>query len=151
MSIGATLKSGFGKAVIKGVGAAGGFFACRDAHAMGKYNADANAKTKISKNTEDLFVNSTFLDSPSLTDAKLKKSVLNWQLDEGLQEFVYSATGYVKGFFKMLSDKIVPFTLGLGALLGGKKIGKGSAIGLAVYGAYKFITVGLGIGRKTDL
>lgn len=147
MSIGST----FSKVLIKGAGAAGLFFVCRDAHVMGKYYADANPKTKISKHTQDLFINNQFLDNPSITDAKMKKRVLDWHLKDGVQEFVYSGTGYLKGFFNMLSDKVVPFALSLGALFGKRLLGKASAIGLGIYAAYKFINQGLMIGRSKNI
>ena len=147
MSIGST----FGKVLVKGIGAASLVLVCRDAHVMGKYQANADAQTKISKISQDLFMNTQYLDTPSVTDANIKKGILDAHLKDGVQEFFYSGGGYLKGFFNMLSDKVVPFALGLGALLGGKVLGKCSAIGLAVYGAYQLFTQGLGIGRKTSL
>ena len=142
------MRINFGKILVRGAGVAGLLLVGRDAHVMGKYIADANAKDKISRNTQKYLQNTMYLDKPSVTDAKIKNRILKWQLENGLQEPFYAGTGYFKGFFNTLADKLLPFALSIGALIGGNKLSKGSAIGLAVYGAYKFVTQGLGIGRK---
>ena len=99
----------------------------------------------------ETFSNTQYLSSPSVTTSKLKRGVFNWEVENNLRHFINSGIGYFKGFGSMLVNSVVPFGLGLGALLGKGKWSKGSAIGLGLYGVVKLFKDVLGFGHYNDL
>lgn len=154
MSISTALKSvknNIPKYIYKGAGVAALGIIGYDAHVLGKLQADVYSKTGDANACMEAFNNSQYLTSPSITASKLKKGVFNWEVDSNIRHFINSGIGYFKGFGTMLIDSVIPFGLGLGALLGKGKWAKGSAIGLGVYGVVKIFKDVLGFGHYNDL
>lgn len=140
-----------GKVVAKGVGATALFFIARDAHVWGKIRAEENMKTKGAAAAAYYLNNAMTLDKPSLTKANMQKGVFRFELGETIRGHINSTQGYIKGLFASLTSNVIPFALGMTALLAKGKWAKGSAIGLGVIGAYTFIKDGLGLGKSKDL
>lgn len=147
----ATAKKGIVKYLPKAVGAAALGIVAYDAHIIGKLQSDVYAKSKDADACAKSFNNTQYLSTPSQTTAKMKNFVNEIEMDSNLRHFVNSAIGYFKGFGEMLIDSVVPFGLGLGALLGKNRIGKGSAIGLGIYAVIKLFKDVLGFGHSNDL
>ena len=154
MGIGKVFSSA-GKTIVKylpkAVGIAALGVCAYDAHTWGKLQADVYAKSKDADACLRTFNNSMHLTSPSITESKLKEGVHKLETDNNFRHFVNSAVGYFKGFGSMLISSVVPFALGLGALCGKGWVGKGSAIGLGVYGVVKLFKDVLGFGHYNDL
>lgn len=154
MSIGSVLtsaKSNISKYIIKGAGIAALGVVGYDAHVIGKLQSDVYSKTGDANACMNRFSNTQYLSSPSVTTANLKDAVFDLEVKDNTRHFVNSAIGYFKGFGSMLVDSVVPFGLGLGALLGKGVWAKGSAIGLGVYGVVKLFKDVLGFGHYNDL
>lgn len=132
-----------------GVGALG--VVAYDAHIVGKLQADMYAKSKDADACMDTFSNTQYLSTPSATMSKMKNGVHQFEMDSNYRHFINSAIGYFKGFGSMVTDNVVPFGLGLGALLGKGILAKGSAIGLGIYGAAVFLKDIMGFGHYNDL
>ncbi len=147
MTIGSTLT----KCLIKGSGIAALGVTAYDSHIMGNLHADMYAKSKDADACADAFNNTQYLSSPSPTTAKLKKEVLNVEMESNIRHFINSGIGYFKGFISTLVNNVVPLGLGIGALASKGKIAKGCAIGLRVYAACKFFKDILGFGHYNDL
>lgn len=122
-----------------------------DAHIVGKLQADVYAKSKDADACMETYSNTRYLSTPSMTVSKMKDSVHNFEVDSNFRHFFNSGIGYFKGFIGMLMDNVVPFGLGLGALLGKGKWAKGSAIGLGIYAGISFFKDVLGFGHYNDL
>ena len=140
-----------GNIVAKGVGATALFLVGRDAHVWGKIRAEENMKTKGAAAAAYYLNNAMTLDKPSITKANMQKGVLKFELGETIRGHINSTQGYIKGLFASLASNVIPFALGMTALLSKGKLAKGSAIGLGVIGAYSFIKDGLGLGKSKDL
>ena len=146
-----SVKNNFTKYLAKGAGAAALGIVAYDSHIVGKLQADVYSKSRDANAGMRAFDNTQYLTSPSVTTSSLKKSVFKWEIDNNLRTFVNSAIGYFKGFGTMLVDSVVPFGLGLGALLGKGGWSKGSAIGLGIYAVVKLFKDVLGFGQYNDL
>lgn len=146
-----SVKSNLTKYIAKGVGAAALGVVAYDAHVVGKLQSDVYSKTGDANACMQAFSNTQYLSSPSVTTSKLKRGVFNWEVESNLRHFINSGIGYFKGFGSMLVSSVVPFGLGLGALLGKGKWSKGSAIGLGIFGAVKLFKDVLGFGHYNDL
>ncbi len=132
-----------------GIGALG--VIAYDSHIVGKLQADVYAKSKDAEACMETFSNTQYLSTPSVTMSKLKDGVHQFELDSNWRHFANSAVGYFKGFGSMVVDNVVPFGLGLGALLGKGKWSKASAVGLACYGVVSFLKDVMGFGHYNDL
>ena len=139
-----SVKSNLTKYIAKGVGAAALGVVAYDAHVVGKLQSDVYSKTGDANACMEAFSNTQYLSSPSVTTSKLKRGVFNWEVESNLRHFINSGIGYFKGFGSMLVSSVVPFGLGLGALLGKGKWSKGSAIGLGIFGVAKLSKALLG-------
>lgn len=139
------------KYLAKGTGLAALAMVAYDSHIIGKIQADVYAKSKDADACMERFSNTQYLSSPSMTTSKMKDAVFKFEMEDNTRHFINSGLGYFKGFGSMLVSSVVPFTLGLGALLGKGKWSKGSAIGLGIYGVIKFFKDGLGFGHYNDL
>ena len=141
-----SVKSNFTKYLAKGVGAAALGVICYDAHVVGKLQSDVYSHTADANACLRTFNNTQYLSNPSVTTSKLKRGVFNWETESNIRHFTNSGIGYFKGFGSMLVNSVVPFGLGLCALLGKGKWSKGSAIGLGIFGVVKLFKDVLGFG-----
>lgn len=152
MNIISAVKNNYGKYLAKTAGVVGLGVIFRDAHTIGKLQADVTSQSRDANVTMDLFENSQRLDSPSLTKSQLKDKVFRYQLDSNYLNFVNSGIGYFSGLGSMLVSNVVPMALSLTALLAkGKKVACGSGIALAAYTGLNFIKDGLGFGTNKYL
>ena len=139
------------KYTVKGAGLAALGIVGYDAHIIGRMQADSYAKRKDADACMYTLGNTQYLSSPSTTTANLKNGVNKFEMDSNFRHFVNATIGYFRGFGNMLINDVVPLSLGLGALLGKGKVGKGSAIGLGAYAVVKFFKDVLGLGHYNDL
>lgn len=147
MNIGSTLT----KCLVKGAGIGTIGVIAYDSHIMGNLQSDMYAKSRDADACAEAFNNTQYLSSPSPTTAKLKKGVMNIEMESNIRHFVNSGIGYFKGFISTMVNNVVPLGLGAGALFGKGKIAKGSAIGLGIYGVCKFFKDVMGFGHYNDL
>ncbi len=145
------LKSNYVSYLAKGTGIVGLGLIARDAHVIGKIQADTYSQSCDANAVEKRFNNTLYLSNPSMTMDGMKKTVFRWEVENNFRNFVNQGIGYFKGIGSMLVSNVIPLTLGLGALLGKGKISKGSAIGLAGYGIISFFKDGLGMGHNDPL
>ncbi|HIS82625.1 hypothetical protein KID03_06170 [bacterium] len=152
MNIISAVKNNYGKYLAKTAGAAALYFIARDAHTIGKLQADVTSSTNDANVSMDLFENSQRLDSPSLLKSEVKDKVFKYHLGSNMLSFFNSAIGYFSGVCSMLCNDVVPLALSATALLAkGKKLACGSAIALAAYSGLSFIKDGLGLGTTKFL
>ena len=146
-----SVKNNFIKYLPKGVGVTALGIVAYDAHVLGKLQSDVYSKSRDADACVGAYSNTQYLASPSITTSNLKKGVFNLEVENNFRHFVNSGIGYFKGFGTMLVDSVVPFGLGLGALLGKVWVAKGSAIGLGAYAGIKLFKDVLGFGHYNDL
>lgn len=146
-----SVKNNLTKYIVKGTGVAALGLVAYDSHVMGKLQSDVYSKSGDADACMNAYSNTDYLTSPSIVTSKLKDTVFKWETDNNVRHLVNSAIGYFKGFGTMLVESVVPFGLGLGALLGKGKWAKGSAIGLGIYAAVKIVKDVLGFGHYNDL
>lgn len=137
--------------ITKGVGLAALGVVAYDANYVGKIQSDLYASKKDAQSTAYYLNNSMYMPNMSKFTEKVKNWSLSWELDQTYKRFFNEGIGYIKGFAGSLINAVVPLGLGIGALFGGKTLGRGSAIGLAIYGAYKFVRNFFGIGTPNTL
>lgn len=142
------IKSNYISYLAKGTGIAALGLIARDAHVIGKIQADTFSQSCDADAVEKRFNNTLFLSNPSVTTQKMKKTVFRWEVENNFRNFFNSGIGYFKGLGSMLVNDVVPLTLGLGALFGKGKWSKGSALGLGAYALISFFKDGLGMGHN---
>ncbi len=136
--------------ITRGAGIAALAMVARDANYVGKMQADLYASEQDAKSTA-YYLNNTMYGSMSKTQEKIKNLSYNVQLNQTWKRFFNEGIGYVKGFSSMLVNHVVPFALGIGALLGGKKVAKVSTGALGIYAGYEFIKNFFGLGTPNNL
>ena len=139
------------KLITKGLGLAALGMVAYDSHYVGKLQSDLYASEKDAASTAYYFNNSRYVTDMRKSTEAIKNASYTMELDQTYKRFFNEGIGYIKGFASMLVNNVIPLGLGLGALFGGKVASKGSAIGLAVYGAYKFIKNFFGLGTPPGL
>ncbi len=152
MNIINAVKNNYGKYLARTAGAVAIGLIARDAHTIGKLQADVTSSTRDANLSADFYENSQRSDSPSLLNSEVKEKVFRYQLGSGFLPFINSGIGYFKGLFSMLASDVVPLALGTTALFAkNKKIACGSGIALGIYAGVKFIQEGLGWGKPKYL
>lgn len=145
-NISKTIKNNAGKYLTKGVGLAALGLVGYDAHYIGKIQSDLYASEKDAKSTAYYLNNAMYSTNMSKIQEGIKDASYAMELDCGWKRFFNLGIGYIKGFTSMLVSHVVPFGLGLGALLTKGKTAKFCAGGLGLYGAYEFIKNFFGVG-----
>ena len=145
------LKSNYATYLAKGTGIVGLGLIAKDAHVIGKIQADTYSQSRDADAIEKRANNKLYLSNPSVTMQKMKKTVFNWEVENNFRNFFNQGIGYFKGLGSMLVNNVIPLTLGLTALLGKGILSKASAIGLAGYGILSFFKDGLGMGHNDPL
>lgn len=145
------IKSNYVSYLAKGTGIAALGLVARDAHVIGKLQADTYAQSRDANAVQRTFNNTLYLSNPSMTQDAMKKTVFRWETENNFRNFFNSGIGYFKGVGSMLVNNVIPFSLGLGALLGKGNWGKGSALGLGAYALISFFKDGLGLGQNNPL
>ena len=147
MSIIGKMGSGFGTVLTRGIGLTTVGMVAYDAHVIGKLDADTLSISNESRRLVNAANDRMYLTSPSTTMGKIKNGIFDFQMNNSFLMPFEAAVGYFKGLCKSCLMDIIPLGMGMLALLGNKAIAKTSALGLALYGGYKFLTDGFGIGR----
>ena len=129
-SISKALKGNAGKYITKGVGLAALGLVASDAHYIGKLQADLYTSEKDAK----------------AAGYYLNNSMYTTNMSQGWRRFFNLGIGYVKGFTSMLISHVIPFGLGLGALLAKGKAAKICAGAFGVYALGKVVKDFFGIG-----
>ncbi len=152
MSVVSKIGSGIATGLTRVTGLAAIGMSCYNAHVIGKLDADTFTQSKEADRVCDAAHNSIYLEQPNTTMSKMKNEIFKFQLENNFFMPINSVRGYLSGFFSNLANNIVPFGLGLAALVAkGKFIPRTSALGLAIYGGYKLLREGFGIGRPDRL
>lgn len=128
-----------GKILTKGVGLAALGLVGYDAHYMGKIQADLYASEKDAKAAAYYLNNSMYSTNMSKIQEAVRDASFRMELDTSWKRFFNEGIGYIKGFSSMLVDHVVPFGLGVGALLTKGKFAKFCAGGLGIYAVYEFL------------
>lgn len=140
-----------GKMLTKGVGLAALGLVGYDAHYVGKIQSDTYASERDANSTAYYLNNSMYSTNMSKIQDKIKDGAYEMELDCGWKRSLNSGIGYIKGFGSMLVSHVVPFGLGLGALLAKGKASKICAGGLGVYAVYEFMKNFFGLGTPKGL
>lgn len=141
-----------GNLVAKGVGVASLYIVGRDAHSWAKIKSDERMKTKNAEAAAYYLDNAMTLSKPSKFHSDIKNKFLHWELSENIRGHINATRGYLGGFFSSLVSNVIPFGLGLTALLAkSAKVAKGSAIALGAVALYTVIKQGFGLGNAHDL
>lgn len=123
----------------KGIGIAALGAVAYDAHYLGKIQADLYSSEKDAASTGYYLNNSMYSTNMSKIQEGIKDASYEMELDCGWKRFINEGVGYVKGFTSMLVSHIVPFGLGLGALLSKGLPSKICAGGLGIYASYEVL------------
>ncbi len=145
-SISKALKGNAGKYITKGVGLAALGLVASDAHYIGKLQADLYASEKDAKAAGYYLNNSMYTTNMSKVEDGIRNAAYEMELDQGWRRFFNLGIGYVKGFTSMLVSHVIPFGLGLGALLAKGKSAKICAGAFGVYALGKVVKDFFGIG-----
>ena len=142
VSVLSRIKSAFpsaSKVITKGAGLAALGIVLNDSHYLGKMQSDLYSSEKDARSTAYYLNNSMYLSDMSKFSEKIKNWSYTTELDQTYKRFFNEPIGYIKGFVSMLVQNVIPLGLSMGALFGGKITSKASAIGLGIYGVYKFV------------
>lgn len=137
--------------ISKGIGLAALGCVGYDAHYVGKIQADLYSSEKDAASTAYYLNNSLYSTNMSKIQEGIKDASYTMELDCGWKRFINEGIGYIKGFTSMLVSHVVPFGLGLGALLAKGKASKICAGGLGIYAAYEFVKNFFGFGSPKGL
>lgn len=136
--------------ITKGAGLAALAYVGYDAHHIGKVQADLYASEKDAANASYYLNNTLYSTNMSKIQEGIKDASYKMELDQGYKRFIYQGIGYIKGFCSMVVTHVVPFGLGLGALLTKGLPAKLSACGLGLYAGYEFVKNFFGWGVPGD-
>ena len=148
MSIAGKIGSGFGTMIARGTGLATVGMVAYDAHVIGKLNGDTYSISNESKRLMNAANDRMYLTTPSTTMGKIKDRIFDFQMNNSILMPFEAAAGYFGGVLKSCFNDIIPLGMGVFALVGNKVLAKTSALGLILYGGYKFLTDGFGVGRQ---
>ncbi len=152
MSVVSKIGSGVVTGLTRVTGLAAIGMSCYNAHVIGKLEADTFSQSREADRVCDAAYNSVYLEKPNTTMSKMKDSIFKFQLENNFFMPINSVRGYLGGFFSNIVNNIVPFSLGVVALVAkGKFIPRTSALGLALYGGYQILKEGFGIGHANRL
>ena len=151
MSIAGKIGSGFGTMVARGTGLATVGMVAYDAHVIGKLDGDTYSLSNESKRLMNAANDRMYLTTPSTTMGKIKDRIFDFQMNNSILMPFEAAAGYFGGVLKSCFNDIIPLGMGILALVGNKVVAKTSALGLILYGGYKFLTDGFGVGRQNRL
>lgn len=140
-----------GKVLTKGVGVAALGLVGYDAHKVAQLQSDYYASEKDAASCAYYLNNTMYSTNMSVLQDGIKDAAYTMELDCGWKRFINEGIGYVKGFTSMLVSHVVPFGLGLGALLAKGKAAKVCAGGLGVYAGYEFLKNFFGLGTPKGL
>ena len=119
-----------------------------DAHVLGKLGADTYSQSNEADRLAAAANNISYLEAPSAVMGKVKKKIFNFQVENNIFMPFEAVWGYFKSFGYSCLNSIIPLGLGITALFGaGKKVPCLSALGLILYGGFKVIKDGFGLGR----
>ncbi len=141
-----SLSGNIGKYAAKGVGLATVAMVGYDAHKIAKFEGDTYATERDVSAAAHYLNNSLYNSGMSTIAQKVKDGAFALEIDQTWRRFFNLGIGYVKGFSSMLTNHVVPFALGLGALLTKglpSKICAGAAL---AYGFGKLVVNFFGIG-----
>lgn len=140
------LSGNWTKYAAKGVGLATLGAVGYDAHTIGKLQGDMYA-TERDVDASAYYLNNTLYNpGMSAVTQNVKDGAFGMELDQTWRRFFNLGIGYVKGFASMLTSHVIPFGLGLGALLTKGTASKICAGGAILYGLGKGIINFFGIG-----
>ena len=152
MSVISSIGSGIKNFVPRAIGAGAVGLTAYNAHVLGKLQADTYSRSLEADRLADAAWNMTTQEEPNVITSKLKTKIFGFQVDNNAFMPINSGIGYFNGAIGSLISNVVPFTLGLGAMLAGNKfIRKASFIGLGIYAGYKFLQEGFGVGKTNRL
>lgn len=152
MSLISRIGSNIGTLAARATGLAALGMVAYDAHVVGKLGADTYSQSNEADRLASAANNVSKLDSPSAVMGKVKKKIFNFQVENNIFMPFEAAIGYCKSFGYSCFQSIIPLGLGITALFGaGKKVPGFSALGLLLYGGFKFIREGLGLGRPNRI
>jgi len=140
------ISGNWSKYAAKGVGLATLGLVGYDAHCVAKLQGDMYATEKDVYSACSYLNNTLYNPGMSTVAQKVKNGAFGMEVDQTWRRFFNLGIGYVKGFTSMLTNHVVPFALGLGALLTkgtASKICAGTAV---LYGLGKAIVNFFGIG-----
>lgn len=140
-----------GNLITKGIGLAALGCVGYDAHYVGKIQSDLYASERDAENVKYYLNNSLYSTNMSKIQEGIKDASYTMELDCGWKRFINSGIGYLKGFSSMLVSHVVPFGLGLGALLTKGKASKICAGGLGIYAVYEVLKNFFGLGTPKGL
>lgn len=140
-----------GNMITKGIGLAALGCVGYDAHYVGKIQSDLYASERDATNAAYYLNNSMYSTNMSKIQEGIKDASYTMELDCGWKRFINSGIGYIKGFSSMLVSHVVPFGLGLGALLAKGKTSKICAGGLGIYACYEVLKNFFGWGTPNGL
>lgn len=140
-----------GKVLTKGTGIAALGLVGYDAHKVALLQSDYYASEKDADACAYFLNNSLYSTNMSTIQDGIKDAAYTMELDNGWRRFFNSGIGYIKGFCSMLVSHVVPFGLGLGALLAKGKASKICAGGLGVYAGYEVLKNFFGFGTPKGL
>lgn len=139
-SITNAIKNNYGKYLAKAAGAAAIGMVAYDSHICGKLEADTYSQSKEADSIGSSFNRTLYQTEPSVIQGKIKKFIFNMDMENNVGDIWNSAVGYLKGFCSMAVAGVIPLALGLTTLIAKNgKVVKGAGIGLAAYGALKFV------------
>lgn len=137
------------KYVTKGVGLATLGAVAYDSHTIGKMQSDMYATEKDVSASAYYLNNMLYNPGMSSIGQKVKDSAFSMEVDQTWRRFFNLGIGYVKGFTSMLTNHVIPFGLGLGALFAKGLPAKICAGGAILYGLGKGIVNFFGIGTPS--
>ncbi len=120
-------------ALAKATGAVGLGLLAYDAHHAAKDYGKMYSTKKETDNIEKMYYDTLSLEKPSRVKDRVKKGLLNFEMDNNIDSVAYKIGGYVKEFAGFMCDNVIPLGLSAGALLTKGALSKASAIGLVGY------------------
>lgn len=140
-----------GNFLAKGAGALGLGIVLYDAHTIGKVEAASNQKRAAANLVTKPVMGMLSQNSPSIVEARAKKTYANYMLDEDTSGIFTGFSGYMKGLTKVMVSDVVPLGLSIGALATKGWISKGFGLGLLAFGGIFVLRDVMGVWKHSEL
>ncbi len=139
------------KIICKTAGVAGMSAVVYDAYARGKKQSARTSLNESADTFESVIAAERTTSSANPTTVALQEKVANFRMNNPISAIFGRVKGFFTGVVNSVVDNVVPVICSSMALAGKGRTAKAGVWGLGIYGVYKVLYDGFGIGKENPM
>ena len=139
------------KIACKTIGVAGVSAVLYDAYNVGRAVCMNTGQSQSADTFESVISAERTTSETSPATSAMQKKLAQLRMDNPIIPAYGKAKGFITGFFSSMGNNLVPTIFSVMALAGKRSWAKIGAWGLAIYGLYKVVKEGFGVGKHTPV